>query len=127
MEAYIVEPTKSSPRVEIDFIKRMVEIRGESYPENAVKFYEPVLAKLDELLASINTNPLQVNIELRYFNSSSSKILLDLFERLEDATQDGASIQVFWIYHPDDETILECGEGFQEDAMSLDFRLLAKE
>lgn len=127
MEAYIVEPTKSSPRVEIDFIKRMVEIRGESYPENAVKFYEPVLAKIDELLASINTNPLQVNIELRYFNSSSSKILLDLFERLEDATQEGASIQVFWIYHPEDETILECGEEFQEDAMSLDFRLLAKE
>ena len=127
MEVYIVEPTKSSPRMEIDFVKGLVDIRGESYPENAVKFYEPFLAKLDELLANMSSKSLQVNIELQYFNSSSSKILLDFFERLEDATQEGASIQVFWIYHPENETILECGEEFQEDAMSLHFRLIPKE
>lgn len=126
MEPFIIEATKSSPKVVMDFAMGLIEIRGESYPENAAKFFEPIIAKLDELLNDHNTSSWRVIFELHYFNSSSSKFLLDFFERLEDASQGGRAIQVQWLYDPEDETIQECGEEFQEDAPGLDFSLIPK-
>jgi hypothetical protein len=128
MEPYIIERTKSSPQVEIDPGRGVVNIQGESFPENAAKFYEPVFEKLEEVLSNLGEGQaLNVAIELNYFNSSSSKILLDLFERLEEATEEGGTISVRWFYHPENETIQECGEEFQEDVQDLDFQLQALE
>ena len=123
MEDLIIEATKSFPYIHFDPAGNRLEIRGESYPENAAKAYAPVFAWLEEYLQGIGDGGVRVDFEITYFNSSSSKILMNFFDTLEDAAQDGKKIVVNWHYHEDNETALECGEEFQEDMELVEFNL----
>ncbi len=123
MEKLIVEATKSSPFVHFDHEKHTLEIKGESYPENAAKTYAPMFDWLEEYLMGLKEEVVQVNLEITYFNSSSSKILINFFDMLEDAARDGKKIVVNWHYHEDNETALECGEEFMEDMNLVEFNL----
>jgi hypothetical protein len=124
MDNLIVEATKSTPYVHFDAGKRLLEITGESYPENAAKFYGPLFDWLRRFLDSGNSEPLEVNLEIIYFNSSSSKALMVFFEMLEEAAVKGMQIVANWRYHEDNETALECGEEFKEDIPTLTFNLV---
>ena len=46
-----------------------------------------------------------VQVQLEYFNTSSSKCLLDLFKKLEALD----SLSVHWYFDSDDEDMLEAG------------------
>ncbi len=127
MPAFAVDATQSTPRIYYDTEYNVLEIRGESYPENTAAFYEPFFEWLDQHLAGQQEKEFTVNIELIYFNSSSSKILMNFFDRLEETVEEGKNIVVNWIYDRENESSLEYGEEFKEDLTSLPFNLLAKE
>lgn len=121
-----IEGSKSTPRVVCDHERGEVLLRGYSYPENAVGFYQPLLDWLGAYLGDAQTGALQIDFELIYFNSSSSKILLDLFDLLDAAAAGGRVIRVHWLYHQDNESALECGQEFQEGIAHLAFELVAR-
>ncbi|MDM8551836.1 DUF1987 domain-containing protein [Desulfobacterales bacterium HSG2] len=121
-----LEATKYTPEISFDGDKNVLEIIGESYPENIAEFYAPVFSWLEEYLEQVEDQDVVFNMELVYFNSSSSKVLLDLFELLEEATDKGKNVIVNWIYEEEDEDTLEFGEEFQEDFQSLHLNLLQK-
>ncbi|MDA8403690.1 MAG: DUF1987 domain-containing protein, partial [Desulfobacteraceae bacterium] len=77
--------------------------------------------------AEPSDEPTVVNIELYYFNSSSSKVLMNFFEVLEKAAEAGQKITVNWIYEEEDEDSLEFGEEFAEDLSHIEFKLELKE
>jgi len=78
-------------------------------------------------LEQLKNQVFTINIELNYFNSSSSKLLLDLFERLDEEVEKfDKNIIVNWIYDVDHDNIEEYGEEFQEDLKSLTFNLVQK-
>lgn len=124
MENLIIEPTKSSPSIRLDAQTRILEIAGESYPENAANFYTPVFAWIDLFFRQMSTTPVTVNITLHYFNSSSAKALMDLFDRLEKAQADGTPVIVNWRYHEENDTAMECGEEFKEETESITFNMV---
>ena len=126
MENLIIEATKYTPGIFFDCRRNILEIRGKSYPENAGEFYSPVFSWLDEYLENSGDQETTVNIEFVYFNSSSSKVLLDLFDKLDEAAGNGKSVTVNWIYAEDDEDALEFGEDFQEDVKYIRFNLVQK-
>lgn len=126
MEKLLIDATKSSPKIDFDHNTNILNIEGESYPENTTQFYAPVTAWLEEYMKNVNEEEITVNIELIYFNSSSSKVLMDLFEFLEDHSDDGKNIVVNWIYDEDNDAALEYGEEFAEDLESLKFNLVEK-
>jgi hypothetical protein len=123
MEEIIIEATKSSPSVRGDSEGRVLEIAGKSYPENAARFFAPIMDWVAEALSAAGAS-MDLNIELIYLNSSSSKALFNLFEALERSAAQGARIVVNWRYHQDNDTALECGEEFKEDLSSLTFNLV---
>jgi hypothetical protein len=123
MESFVRERTKSTPWINFDPNQNFLEIKGESYPENSAKFYSPMLEWLEEFLRQATQN-VQVDIELVYFNSSSSKILMNFFDLLEDTAQRGIQISVTWKYNEDNDIALECGEEFQEDLEHVAFDLV---
>jgi len=126
MENLSIEPTKSSPAIVLDCEKHELSIKGESYPENAVKFYEPVLGWLEKYFKDIKSQNVTVNIELSYFNSISSKILMDIFDWMEESVAGGANnITVNWRYNEENEMALEYGEEFQEDMTGVKFNLVS--
>jgi len=125
MENLTIPATKSSPYVHFDTRTRVLEMKGESYPENAAKFYAPVFSWVEQYLASIDDDlPVEVNMEIVYFNSSSSKVYMNFFELLQNAVVSGKKIVVNWRYHEENETALECGEEFREDLEDLPFNLV---
>ena len=126
MENFVVKPTKYTPAVNFDARHNVLELRGESYPENTAEFYTPCFDWLKEYLAQLTDQKVTVNIELIYFNSSSSKVLMDLFDNL-DASDTRDHITVNWIYDKDDEDNLEYGTEFQEDLEHVAFNLVEKE
>lgn len=128
MDKLIVEATRSSPAIELDAETCQLHIRGESYPENAAAFYAPVFAWLKEFIASLElAATVHVDLEILYLNSSSTKVMLNLLDVLEQAAQDGANIIVNWYYDPENETMLECGQDFSEELKALTFNLVEQE
>lgn len=123
MEAFVREQTKSTPWIHLDPEKHHLEIKGESYPENSANFYSPMLEWLESYLQQLKDETVRVEVELIYFNSSSSKVFMNFFDMLEDAAERGVNVAVNWWYHPDNDTALECGEEFQEDLEYVSFQL----
>lgn len=121
-----IEKTKFTPEVLFDSESGQLKIRGESYPENTATFYKPVFEWLKEYFNNTKTDRTKVIIELYYFNSSSSKVLMNLFEELDNAGEKGKEIVVEWLYDPEDEDSLEFGEEFAEDVEHIDFQIIPK-
>lgn len=126
MDNLFIEATKYTPEISFNASNNELVIKGETYPENTAEFYSPVFNWLEEYLNQLKEESVTVNIEIIYFNSSSSKVLMDLFDRLEDAVKEGKNITLNWIYDKDDESALEYGEEFQEDLELLKLNLVEK-
>jgi hypothetical protein len=109
MEPFYSIGTKSTPEVILDKSKETFHIKGWSKPENAIEFYEPIMNWLTEY--SNNPNPCTIlTFNMDYFNSSSSKILLNIIHILEDILKKG-EVKVNWFYG--DEDTLEAGQAYE--------------
>jgi len=124
MRKYQVQATSSSPYINFDPDKMFFEIRGESYPENCWAFYSPMFDWFREFLGGINGAPVEIDMEIIYFNSSSSKTFMDFFEMLDEHASAGKNIVVNWRYHEENESAMECGEEFMEDVDTIRFNLV---
>lgn len=116
MERLYIERTKSTPEIQFDPQNCKLHIEGQSYPENAFKFYEPIFAWLEEYLQQLEREAvLEIYFHMPYINTSSSKCIMMLLEKLESAYQEGKKISVRWYYDAENEIALECAEEFKED------------
>ena len=123
MKGLYIEKTKSTPEIQFDAHSCKLRIEGQSYPENAFKFYEPVFAWLDEHLRQIEQEVvLEIFFHMPYINTSSSKCVMMLLEKLDNAYKDGRKVAVRWSYDVENETALECAEEFKED-LSVPFEI----
>ncbi len=112
METISIEGTPKTPTITFDISKGFLEIKGRSIPENSIEFYKPLVDWLEKyaLKPQSATN---VNIQLEYFNTSSSKCILDVFKKLEAINKNGSQVIINWYYEEDDEDMLEAGEDYQ--------------
>ncbi|MHB8919531.1 MAG: DUF1987 domain-containing protein [Halothiobacillus sp.] len=127
MEKFYLAATSNTPEVDFDFPARRLLLKGESYPESAAAFYGDILAKTDQFLGELARETVQVSVQLNYFNSSSTKMLFSLFDRLNQAAEEGNTIVLDWHHDIDDETILEFGLELAEDFPFIDFNAQAIE
>ena len=126
MENLIIEATDYTPALSFDYHNNILEIRGISYPENTSTFYAPVFSWLEEYFSQLQGDQIIVNIEIIYFNSGSSKVLLDFFDLLDEAAFRGIKVTVNWVYEEDDKDMLEYGEEFMADFRRLEFHFVRK-
>ena len=124
MMALEIPATKSSPLVSFNPEAGAFRIEGQSYPENPVLFYEPVLMALDEYLKG-GSGLLKVAFRLSYMNTSSSKCLMGLIGRLEAAFQTGFKITIYWYYAADNEMAREAAEEFSE-GLKVPFNIIGE-
>ena len=113
MKKYIEQSTPKTPKLSFDPESGVFEISGRSIPENSTDFYDPLLNWLDKYIEAPQemTN---VTINLEYFNTSSSKCLIEIFRRFEKLKINGNSINVKWFYEEEDEDMFESGQDFRE-------------
>ena len=123
METLIINGTDDTPKVVLDQENNVFEISGRSLPEDVVSFFQPVIDWLDEL----EKNPLdnfEFDIKLEYFNTASSKQILDIFLILDEIFLKGDSVKVNWYYSELDEDLGEAGEEYSE-LVEVPFELIA--
>ncbi|MCS6821153.1 MAG: DUF1987 domain-containing protein [Microscillaceae bacterium] len=124
MENIVLEGTGRTPYVNLDFDKGRIELAGRSIPENSITFYKPIFDWVDKYLE--NPKPLtQVIFNLEYFNTSSSKCILDLLRKLERLPENGHQISVKWYFDEGDEDMEESGNDFKS-LINLDIELIVK-
>ena len=110
-----------------DWEKGTMEVIGESYPENVTEFYGPVLSAMENHLNSNKDKKFLCAFELLYFNSSSAKVLMRIFDMFEEfAKSNGHSINVIWRVDEEDDNMRELGEEFAEDIESIKFEIVNK-
>lgn len=113
METLNIEGTAKTPTIKFDPSKGVVELKGRSIPENSIEFYKPLIDWLEKYSQAPQSNTV-VNIQLEYFNTSSSKCILDVFKKLEAINKAGnSSVVINWHYEEDDEDMSEAGEDYQ--------------
>ncbi|MDX2061936.1 MAG: DUF1987 domain-containing protein [Bacteroidia bacterium] len=112
MRNLIIEPTAKTPKVILNADINVFEITGRSIPEDSIGFYRKILDWVDEYGQSPNPRT-NFKFELEYFNTSSSKCLLDLFRKLEKLYKSGHDVEITWCYDADDEDMEETGEDYK--------------
>jgi len=115
METIRQEGSLTTPRVLLDPVQGLIELKGKSIPENSFEFYEP----LYEWLAEYSEEPQEkttVVLAMEYFNTSSSKEFMRFFQRLEDLHKSKkTSITIQWFHEIDDEEMMEMGESLKRE------------
>lgn len=124
MEKLYIEKTKYTPEIKLN-PNGTISMVGKSYPENTFEFYKPVMEWIEEYLELNKSNTITVNLEIIYFNSSSSKLFFDLFDLL-DENNNGREMVINWIYDKENESAEEAGEDFVEDFKDLEIKLVQK-
>lgn len=110
-----LEATDRTPAVSFDFGTRRLSISGESYPEDAASFYGPLLQALEGYLADPAAEQTVLELQMVYFNSSTAKALMNIFQMLENAARRGTPVTINWRHHVDDDIMREFGEDFMQD------------
>ncbi len=113
MEAIRIKGTAYVPNVTLDKDANIFEIAGRSLPEDVSSFYNPILAWLTEY--ANNANPITNFVfKLTYYNTASSKLILNLMLKLEEVSNKGNDVRVKWYFPEDDEDLQEAGEEYAE-------------
>jgi len=122
MEPLVIEVTPKTPSVKFDAQDGVIEIKGRSIPENSIEFYKPLVEWLEKY-GSVPAAQTKVNVQLEYFNTSSSKCILDVFKKLESIFKAKKDIVINWYYEEDDEDMLEAGEDY-ESIIKVPFKMI---
>lgn len=111
MENLEQEGSFKLPTLSLNADTGVLELEGKSIPERTAEFYDPILEWIDEYMK----NPKEettLNIKLEYCNSSSTRYLMDILERLEGMYKEGKTVVINWYYEEDDEDMLDLGESY---------------
>ena len=116
-DLYIL-PTTKTP--EIDFRKKgILNITGNSYPENVNQFYGEIMIWLDQFL-ELNTDTISINVDLTYINTSSTKAILNIISKVNAAAK--SKINISWIYEIEDDDMYVAGKDFEKlSKLKFDF------
>lgn len=121
MEPLRIPATDETPSVILDPVNNVFEFSGKSLPEDVTIFYGPVLTWLDKYAGSASQKTV-FDFKLVYFNTASSKLILDIFFKLEGIHRSGKEILIRWHYEEEDEDMKDAGEEYG-DMVEIPFEL----
>jgi hypothetical protein len=109
-----IEATTTTPKISCDPDKGHIVMAGDSYPENSFEFFTDLLTWIETYLHT-QTTPLILELRLVYLNTSSAKIMVDIFDMLEEAYAKGREVRLNWFYSSHNERVAATAEEFKED------------
>ena len=116
------ESTHQTPKVILDAENEVFEISGVSIPENSVDFYYPLFDWFEEYLRNPNEKTI-FKFNFKYFNSASSKLILDIVLLLKKLYKADNDVLVKWYVEEDDEDMEESGRLY-ESVSELPFEFI---
>ncbi|MBN1182985.1 MAG: DUF1987 domain-containing protein [Bacteroidales bacterium] len=126
MISFVSEPDEVDiPNIILDKDKNIFEFSGRSLPEDAEEFFRPVLNWIDAYVQIPNEST-KLEFRMDYFNTSSSKSILEILEKFENILDAGKAVKVIWYYNNMDEDMLEAGQDYSK-MVRLPFEFISYE
>jgi hypothetical protein len=123
MDVIKIMGTDDTPSVLLDAASNVFEVSGRSLPEDVAAFYNPIIGWIEKYNQSPNPKTV-FNFKLVYFNTASSKMILDILMKLEELHNAGKEVLVKWHFAEDDEDMKEAGEEYA-DIVDVPFEQIA--
>lgn len=111
----ILKGSTETPEVLLDRDNGKIKFSGRSLPEDAKSFYKPIKGWLNNYIENPPDETHAV-FAYEYFNTASSKMILEMLDILKLLEEKGGKIKIDWYYLEDDDDMLEAGEDFAEIA-----------
>lgn len=113
MEPIKIKGAQDTPEVVLDKENKTFKMEGKSFPADVGSFYKPIIDWIERYSeAPLDTTTFILKMD--YFNTASSKVILDILYKLEDMSLEGKDVKVKWYYPDDDEDMMETGEEYDE-------------
>ncbi|MBN1251037.1 MAG: DUF1987 domain-containing protein [Bacteroidales bacterium] len=104
------------PTVDFNYETGICTISGKSYLEDTTIFYLGLLEWLDQYFDEVD-KPIEFNVRLSYYNTSSSRSILDIFDILKIYEDNGGTVKVNWYCREIDfEVIKEEVDDYMEES-----------
>ena len=103
MENILIEEKREvyiEPAVDFNAQTGRCIIKGESFLEETSKFYSPLLQWLTDYLKQ--AEKIEFILQLKYFNTSTSKWILNMLSVLKRFEEKGGKVKVVWYFFKDD-------------------------
>ena len=119
MKRLYIEQTPLTPEINFSPDENIFIMRGSSAPEDVRALYYPIIEWIRTFVDDIiegeykkysPENPLRMQADLEYFNSSSAKFFYDIFTELKRLMEVRIPVVVEWIYDEEDIDQKEAGE-----------------
>lgn len=122
MKSLIIEKTDETPTVVLDAANNKFLISDTSWPEDAIKFYEPILNWVDTYFQTPNKDTV-FEFKMEYFNTASAKQLAKLLSIIQKYSLN-SSVRIKWYYEKDDLDMSTAGERYAK-LLNMNFELIA--
>jgi hypothetical protein len=118
MKQLFVKQTATTPEINFSPDENIFIIRGNSSPEDVRAMYYPVIEWIKIFVDDViegeynnfsSENPVKLQVDLDYFNSSSAKFLYDIFSELKRLIDNKKTVVVEWFYDEIDSDHKEAG------------------
>lgn len=114
MKKFALNQSTKTPLVDFDYDGGVLQLKGRSILEDSVEFYRPIQSWVEEYTTRPRPQT-KVDLALEYFNTNSSKQIMDFFKKLEDLNSTGSSnVEINWFYEENDIDMMETGEDFSQ-------------
>ncbi len=123
MDTINIEGTNQTPKVVLDKENNILEISGNSLPENVQVFYTQVMDWIDEYSKDPNEET-KVIFKMDYYNTASSKMIFEILKKFDTLHAEGKKVEIHWYYAEDDEDMEEAGEDYSS-IVDVPFKLVS--
>jgi len=117
------QKTTSTPYLLVDETKSYLKLEGRCFHENISLFFKETNEWLDTYLAT-DFGTFTFDNAITYFNSSTTKLILNMLLKMDKHAVGENKIIVNWITTQDNDIMIECYEDFQEEMENLIFNLV---
>lgn len=121
-----ISKDKYTPEVIFDIKNNFFSLKGVSYPEDASKFYEPLIKKTQNYVNNNlgENNSIKIEIDLDYFNTSTASALYKILYIFNN--EKNIDVNLVWAYEKDDDDLYEAGKNYEYIFKNIKFKLKEK-
>ena len=123
MQPLLIAVGDSTPEVIMDRIQNKFSITGISLPENVFDFYDPIIDWIKIYCNDPNPGT-ELHVNMSYFNTASSKIILEIIALFDSLSQKGKKVEIVWYYLEMDDDMRSTGKEF-ESMLTVPFKYIS--
>lgn len=120
-----IQGSSETPEIKMDKNEGEIKFSGRSMPEDAKSFYAPLKQWMDQYSQDPQKGT-NVIFAFEYFNTASSKMIMELIEMVKKIQENDPDLRVDWHYLEDDDDMLEAGEDYS-DITGIEFEYFSYE